>query len=145
MSFPPTDVPQNPIPGTVFAEAFYLFETSGAESVPREVLGDLLRAVGQNPTQAQVDYMVSAASAQVDYDEFMRTVNRPGGFANEGTKQDKVNRAIEVFDKDGDGKISGPQLHYVLVWLAEKKMGAEQEELIVRAHDLEYKSYLENL
>ena len=42
-------------------EAFALFDKKGTGAVPREVLGDLLRALGQNPTQAEVADIVAGA------------------------------------------------------------------------------------
>jgi calmodulin len=44
-----------------YKEAFALFDKKGTGAVPRETLGDLLRALGQNPTQAEVAEIVSSA------------------------------------------------------------------------------------
>lgn len=44
-----------------YKEAFALFDKKGTGAIPREVLGDLLRALGQNPTQAEVADIVSKA------------------------------------------------------------------------------------
>lgn len=44
-----------------YKEAFALFDKKGTGAVPREVLGDLLRALGQNPTQAEVAEIISSA------------------------------------------------------------------------------------
>ena len=38
-----------------------MFDKKGTGSVPRETLGDLLRALGQNPTQAEVADIVAGA------------------------------------------------------------------------------------
>lgn len=46
---------------TEYKEAFALFDKRGTGAVPREVLGDLLRALGQNPTQAEVADIVNSA------------------------------------------------------------------------------------
>ena len=48
-------------------------ETVTAGAVPRETLGDLLRALGQNPTQAEVADIVASApregtSVSTDFD-----------------------------------------------------------------------------
>ncbi|KAJ7238938.1 hypothetical protein C8J57DRAFT_1565702 [Mycena rebaudengoi] len=129
-----------------YKEAFAFFETPGTASVPRETLGGLLRAVGQNPTQSEVDNIVNAASAQVNFDEFLRIVNRPDGFANEGTKKEMVERASKAFDKDGDGKIGGPQLRYVLMRLGNKMIGAEEADMFsMAAGELEYEPFLADL
>ena len=44
-----------------YKEAFALFDKRGTGAIPREVLGDLLRALGQNPTQAEVADIVANA------------------------------------------------------------------------------------
>lgn len=44
-----------------YKEAFALFDKKGTGAVPRETLGDLLRALGQNPTQAEVADLVAGA------------------------------------------------------------------------------------
>lgn len=44
-----------------YKEAFALFDKKGTGAVPREVLGDLLRALGQNPTQAEVADIIASA------------------------------------------------------------------------------------
>jgi calmodulin len=44
-----------------YKEAFALFDKKGTGAVPRETLGDLLRALGQNPTQAEVADIVTSA------------------------------------------------------------------------------------
>ncbi|KAJ9126919.1 hypothetical protein QFC24_001150 [Naganishia onofrii] len=39
---------------TEYQEAFALFDKRGQGRIPRESLGELLRSLGQNPTQAEV-------------------------------------------------------------------------------------------
>jgi len=46
---------------TEYKEAFALFDKRGTGAVARETLGDLLRALGQNPTQAEVAEIVASA------------------------------------------------------------------------------------
>lgn len=90
-----------------YKEAFALFDKKGTGAVPRETLGDLLRALGQNPTQAEVADIVAGApregkqrmacirrvalltndrsSVAVDYKTFLTILNRPDGFKPAGT------------------------------------------------------------
>ena len=44
-----------------YKEAFALFDKKGTGAVPREIMGDLLRSLGQNPTQAEVGEIIAAA------------------------------------------------------------------------------------
>lgn len=50
-----------------YKEAFALFDKKGSGAVPRETLGDLLRALGQNPTQAEVAEIVATAPREGIY------------------------------------------------------------------------------
>lgn len=45
-------------------EAFSLFDKKGTGKIDGENLGDLLRALGQNPTQAEVKELTQSAPAQ---------------------------------------------------------------------------------
>jgi Ca2+-binding EF-hand superfamily protein len=44
-----------------YKEAFALFDKKGTGHISRDSLGDLLRALGQNPTQAEVSELAQAA------------------------------------------------------------------------------------
>lgn len=46
---------------TEIKEAFALFDKKGTGQISRESLGDLLRALGQNPTQAEVAELAASA------------------------------------------------------------------------------------
>jgi hypothetical protein len=50
-----------------YKEAFALFDKKGTGAVPRETIGDLLRALGQNPTQAEVADIVASAPRDGEY------------------------------------------------------------------------------
>lgn len=51
-----------------YKEAFALFDKRGTGAVPRETLGDLLRALGQNPTQAEVAEITASAPRDGAFD-----------------------------------------------------------------------------
>jgi Ca2+-binding EF-hand superfamily protein len=80
----------------------------------------------------------------VDFDLFLRILNRPDGFRNPGQPEDFV-RGFQVFDKDGTGFIGVGELKYgipapifspfsnlqiVLTSLGEKLSDDEVEELL---------------
>jgi len=112
-----------------YREAFALFDKKGTGRVPREVLGDLLRALGQNPTQAEVADIVNAAPRDVDYKTFLTILNRPDGFKPAGTAEEFI-RGFQVFDKEGNGTIGAGELRYVLTQLGEKMSDEEVDELL---------------
>ena len=96
-----------------YREAYALFDKKGTGQVPRESLGELLRSLGQNPTQADVAHLESEVGQSceslppfaarlspshqcrtrqirrltrtVDYETFLRILNRPDGWKPAGT------------------------------------------------------------
>ncbi|KAF9787986.1 hypothetical protein BJ322DRAFT_1106017 [Thelephora terrestris] len=119
-----------------YKEAFALFDKKGTGAIPRDVLGDLLRALGQNPTQAEVADIVSKAPREgkvfpllVDYKSFLTILNRTDGFKPAGTPEEFI-RGFQVFDKEGNGYIGAGELRYVLTQLGEKMTDEEVDELL---------------
>ncbi|KAJ8454894.1 hypothetical protein ONZ51_g12764 [Trametes cubensis] len=107
---------EQPVATLEYKEAFALFDKKGTGAVPREVLGDLLRALGQNPTQAEVADIVAGAP-------------REDGFKPAGTPEEFI-RGFQVFDKEGNGFIGAGELRYVLTQLGEKMTDEEVDELL---------------
>ncbi|KAF9971490.1 hypothetical protein BGZ65_010397, partial [Modicella reniformis] len=116
-----------------FKEGFSLFDRKGNGTIEAGSLGDLLRALGQNPTQSQVRHLVSEADPSgtglIDFDTFLKILMRPEGFKPPGTFQDFIN-GFKVFDKEGNGFIAVGELRYVLTNLGEKLSEAEVDELL---------------
>ena len=140
---------------TNFKEAFSLFDKRGNGRVQLDSLGDLLRACGQNPTQAEIrdlegqvggdckhahsptpsprtpnEYETDVwGAATVDFDSFTRVLNRPGGFRDPGEPEEYC-RGFQVFDKDLTGFIGVGQFRYILTNLGEKMSDEEVDELL---------------
>ncbi|GJJ74566.1 hypothetical protein EMPS_06924 [Entomortierella parvispora] len=116
-----------------FKEGFSLFDRKGNGTIASESLGDLLRALGQNPTQAQVRELVAKAdpsgAGTIDFNTFLEILMREDGFKPAGTYQEFIN-GFKVFDKEGNGFISAGELRYVLTSLGEKLTDAEVDELM---------------
>ncbi|CAG8608266.1 5325_t:CDS:2 [Ambispora leptoticha] len=111
-----------------YREAFQLFDKKGNGTIPSEALGDLLRALGQNPTEAEVGELAKKAGKEVTYDAFLKILNRPDGFAPAGTYEDFI-EGFQIFDKDRTGFIAASELKYVLTNLGEKLTSEEVDEL----------------
>ncbi|KAM0750811.1 myosin regulatory light chain cdc4 [Meredithblackwellia eburnea MCA 4105] len=110
-------------------EAFALFDKRGAGAIPQESLGDVLRALGQNPTQKEVSELVASTSGDIDYNTFLNILHRPNGFEPAGSADDFI-RGFQVFDKEGKGLIGQGELKYVLTTLGEKLSEDEVNELL---------------
>jgi len=114
---------------TNYKEAFALFDKRGNGRIPSSSLGDLLRACGQNPTNGEVDELVRGVKSDLDFESFLKILNRPNGFREPGEPQEFV-RGFQVFDKDMTGYIGVGELRYVLTSLEEKLTNEEVDELL---------------
>jgi Ca2+-binding EF-hand superfamily protein len=65
----------------------------------------------------------------VDFEQFSRILNRPGGFRDPGEPEEYC-RGFQVFDKDMTGFIGVGQLRYILTNLGEKMSDEEVDELL---------------
>lgn len=77
----------------------------------KDTVGDMLRAIGQNPTQAEVAEIEDDLPSDVDFERFVKVVNRPDGFRSPGDPEDLV-RGFQIFDKDNTGYIGVGELRY---------------------------------
>ncbi|GMM50251.1 Mlc1 protein [Starmerella bacillaris] len=133
-----------------FKDAFALYDRKGDGQIPREKLGDMLRAVGQNPTQAEVaELSGKLANDTFSYTEFTDIVNRPNGFKSVGDLDDYI-RGFQVFDKAGTGKIGVGELKYILTSMGESLSEAEVSELfeglsIGRDGSVDYVEFVKSL
>ncbi|KAJ2746403.1 myosin II light chain [Coemansia sp. BCRC 34301] len=120
-----------------FKEAFGLFDRTGEGKIPSSSLGTLLRALGQNPTEAEVSDITSRIDPKnkasgIPFDEFVKIAMRPGGFSllNSEDSFNEFVQAFQVFDREGNGFISAGELRYVLTSLGEALSDAEVDELL---------------
>ncbi|BFZ53834.1 myosin II light chain [Savitreella phatthalungensis] len=111
-------------------EAFSLFDKRGENKIPVSALGDLLRACGQNPTEAEIaDLAAANKGADLDFQGFRRVLERPGGFDSPGDKEDLL-RGFQVFDKQQTGYLGVGELRFLLTKLGEPMADHEVDELI---------------
>lgn len=111
-------------------DAFALFDKAATGKVPTAGLGDLLRAVGQNPSLKEISNIQDTISGnEIDYEEFKTIVNREGGFKPLGKPEDYI-KAFQIFDKNLTGFIGVGELKYILTTIGEKLTDDEVDELL---------------
>ncbi|ORX41142.1 hypothetical protein BD324DRAFT_44140 [Kockovaella imperatae] len=131
-----------------YREAFALFDKRGTGQLPKETLGELLRSLGQNPTQAEVQQLQGQVGNTFDYDHFLQILNRPDGWKPAGTADEFI-KGFQVFDKAGNGFIGAGELRYVLTQLGEKMSDEEVDELLkgfqVQDGQINYHSFVRSI
>lgn len=118
-----------------YRKSFKLFDKNGDGEIDVKELTQLMRAIGQNPSSAEVEEMIhevdNDGTGTIDFDEFIVLMERFGKDPQETEMQ--LRAAFKVFDKNKDGFISVRELKEVMMNLGEKMTDDEFEDMIVEA------------
>merc|ERR1712017_32397 len=117
-----------------FKEAFSLFDKDGDGTVTTKELGTVMRSLGQNPTEAELQDMINEVDADGngtwDFPEFLSLMARK---MKDTDTEEELIEAFKVFDRDGNGFISAAELRHVMTNLGEKFTDEEVDEMIREA------------
>ena len=98
-----------------FKETFMMFDKDGDGTVSTKELGAVMRSLGNNPTEEELEEMIEDSdrdgSGSVDFQEFVELMIKRE--AEKETPED-LKQAFRVFDKDGNGFVSTSEIKYVL-------------------------------
>ncbi|KAB2606304.1 calmodulin-7 [Pyrus ussuriensis x Pyrus communis] len=117
-----------------FKEAFSLFDKDGDGCITTKELGTVMRSLGQNPTEAELQDMINEVDADgngtIDFPEFLNLMARK---MKDTDSEEELKEAFRVFDKDQNGFISAAELRHVMTNLGEKLTDEEVDEMIREA------------
>ncbi|KAI4886764.1 hypothetical protein NFI96_027919 [Prochilodus magdalenae] len=116
-----------------FKEAFGLFDRVGDNKVAYNQVADIMRALGQNPTNKDVKKILDMANKRIDFDAFLPMLKTVDAI-QKGTYDDYV-EGLRVFDKEGNGTVMGAELRIVLSTLGEKMSEPEVDALMQGQED----------
>nr|KAJ3420125.1 hypothetical protein HK105_006063 [Polyrhizophydium stewartii] len=119
-----------------FREAFALFDKDGDDTITTKELGTVMRSLGQNPTEAELQEMINELDADgngtVEFDELMAMMTRK---MKEIDFEEERREAFKMFDKDGNGFITAAELKIVMTNIGEKLTDEEIDEMIREADE----------
>nr|BBB18812.1 calcium indicator protein OeNL(Ca2+)-18u [synthetic construct] len=117
-----------------FKEAFSLFDKDGDGTITTKELGTVMRSLGQNPTEAELQDMINEVDADgngtIYFPDFLTMMARK---MKDTDSEEEIREAFRVFDKDGNGYISAADLRHVMTNLGEKLTDEEVDEMIREA------------
>ncbi|KAL0963731.1 hypothetical protein UPYG_G00310160 [Umbra pygmaea] len=137
-----------------YREAFGLFDKVGDSKVAYNQIADIMRALGQNPTNKDVRKILGnptddeMANKRVDFEGFLPMFQHIVNDPNKGTLDDYV-EGLRVFDKEGNGTVMGAELRIVLGTLGEKMTEAEIDALMAGQEDengsINYEAFVKHI
>mmetsp|Transcript_33294 Transcript_33294/g.88393 ORF Transcript_33294/g.88393 Transcript_33294/m.88393 type:complete len:149 (+) Transcript_33294:72-518(+) len=116
-----------------FEDTFNLFDADGDGKLSLRELGTMLNALGQNPSEESLRRMIQGFDhddCKVDFPDWLSLMARR--IKHSDTEEELI-EAFKVFDRDGDGFISGDELRSSMDNLGEKLLNSEVEEMIKEA------------
>ena len=90
-----------------YREIYNIFDADQSGSIQHDEIAQVMRTLGQNPTDDEVEQMVSAidvdGNGEVEFDEFIILMVQQ--LKKENMAEEELVEVFKVFDKNGDGAI----------------------------------------
>ena len=108
-------------------DAFELYENNSADGkVDSQELSKLLRSLGQNPSEDELDKMIKElhidGQGTLEFPDFLKMMSKR---MKDKDSDQELREAFRVFDEEGTGFVSASDLKYILVDI----MGEKEDEV----------------
>merc|ERR1712156_12951 len=117
-----------------YKAAFNKFDSDKDGVINGKELGKILRYIGQNPTEAEVQEMIEDAdkdgTGTLDIIEFLQMMREK---VKEQNKEDEIKEAFTVFDVDGNGYIDRRELALMMRFIGEPVSQEEIDDILDEA------------
>ena len=101
-----------------FKGVFDMFDLDGDQTISVKELSQIMRTLGQNPTEEEVKKMIKEAdednSGEIDFREFCLLLDKR---LNENDHDEEMIEVFKIFDTDMDNRIDAEDLKRIFVEL----------------------------
>lgn len=119
-----------------FKEAFSLFDRDNDGRIQVGELGTLMRALGRNPTEAEVREHIKSldphSSGFINFADFLSLMSQVPPL-DPAVAERELLEAFRIFDREGKGYMPTAELRHIVTTLGEKLTEAEADEMIAEA------------
>lgn len=119
---------------TQLEEIFQIFDTKGDGCIELKSVGEVLRSMGLNPTEADISRCCEPLkedpkNARISFDVFMPIYHQIAKNSDRYSF-DEIVDGLRNFDTDGSGQIASAELRHLLSALGEKLTEDEVDEVM---------------
>ena len=103
-----------------YKEVFSLFDMLGEGNIPTKDFSVVMRALGMNVTEAEVNELLKEADQKadtMDFNEFLNLIAKK--LNDQFLGADDVISSFKVFDKENNGKVEVAELKHVMTKMGE--------------------------
>ena len=119
-----------------FKRAFSMFDKDGDGTITTKELGTVMRSLGQNPTETELQDMVNEVdqdrNGTIDFSEFVTLMTRKMAESTDDPDAE-MRDAFKMFDLDQNGTISPAEFGQVMATMGEKLTDQEVADMIREA------------
>ena len=111
-------------------ECFSIFDTDRDGKVPKDVVPDILRAIGKAPTEAEVKKILEGCKDAVTLDQFKNLYRSNSDIRTPKKLEEDMLNCFRACDKDGTGQIHEAELRQTLTTLGDTLTPNEVDTLL---------------
>merc|ERR1712110_190032 len=108
-------------------EAFQLVDKEGSGFIKTKEVGIVLRALGHNPSEEDLEKLLAGKEDSVNLNDFLEMLSAE---VNDDMNDEELRVAFKVFDREGQGWISGAELRFMLANMGEK-MSYDEVDMVL--------------
>ena len=117
-----------------YMDAFNMFDTNHDGTINSQKIGELMRKLGKNPTEAQLSQIIRNIakndSKQIGFDEFVELMEQKN---RENDPEIEIINMFQIFNKENNGLISNEELFHIIRTFGETLTDEEIQEIITEA------------
>jgi calmodulin len=127
-----------------FKEAFQIFDKDGDGSITTKELGTVMRALGQNPSEDDINQMIKEVDSDnngtIDFREFLGLMAKE--LENGDDSDENFLEIFRLIDEDKNGKLSPSELRYGIL-RSGKKISKEEIDDMIKEADMDDDGFID--
>ena len=134
-------------------DTFTLFDKTGDGYVACNMIGEIMRAIGQNPTQCEINMIIKeidqTGKKRITFEDLAPLLNKQKNKLNDNNSFESFCEGFKIFDRENNGMVSVAEIRNMLVTLGEQLSSEEIDILLEGMEDnngmINYEEFVRNV